>query len=77
MKFAERKKIGVCDLNCYVLNLFYFLICYEGAFLLYHLASNQDKQEKLYRELRDVLGHPGAQITEAKLANLKYLKVSI
>ena len=46
-----------------------------GAFLLYHLASNPEKQEKLYQELRDVLGPSGGGITEAKLAKLKYLKV--
>lgn len=45
-----------------------------GAFLLYHLASNEEKQEKLYRELKDVLGQTGGRITEAKLGQLKYLK---
>jgi hypothetical protein len=46
----------------------------QGAFLLYHLATNTDKQEKLYQELRDVLG-PQGKITEASYPKLKYLKV--
>jgi hypothetical protein len=46
----------------------------QGAFLLYHLATNTDKQEKLYQELREVLG-PEGKITEASYPKLKYLKV--
>jgi hypothetical protein len=44
------------------------------VFLLYHLASNVEKQEKLYQEIHDVVG-PKGKITEASLAQLKYLKV--
>ncbi len=46
-----------------------------GAFLLYHLASNKKKQEKLYQELEEVLG-PEGRITEANHPSLRYLKVS-
>ena len=42
---------------------------------MYHLACNADKQEKLFQELREVLG-PEAKITEANYPKLKYLKVS-
>ncbi len=50
------------------------IVLCQGAFLLYHLATNTDKQEKLYQELRDVLG-PQGKITEASYPKLKYLKV--
>lgn len=48
-----------------------------AAFLLYHLASNADKQERLYQELTEVLGPAGGQLTEAKLAKLRYLKACV
>merc|ERR1719186_1561382 len=44
-----------------------------ATLLLYHLASNQDKQERLYQEICDVLG-PNGQMTEAALSKMKYLK---
>lgn len=44
-----------------------------GLFLLYHLASNPECQEKLHQELTTVLG-PAGDITEAGMAQLKYLK---
>jgi len=44
-----------------------------ATFLLYHLADNPDKQEKLYQEICDVIG-PDGNITEASLAKMKYLK---
>ena len=46
-----------------------------ATFLMYHLASNPDKQEKLYREIVDIIG-PSThdQITESKLKKMKYLK---
>ena len=50
------------------------LILFTGAFLLYHLASNPEKQEMLYQELAEVLG-PDGRITADNLAQLKYLKV--
>jgi hypothetical protein len=45
-----------------------------GAFLLYHLASNRDKQEKLYQELENTLG-PTGTITAQNITSLSYLKV--
>jgi len=44
-----------------------------GTFLLYHLAENPDKQEKLYQEICDVIG-PDGNMTEAALVKMKFLK---
>ena len=44
-----------------------------ASFLLYHLATNPDKQEILYKEICDVIG-PQGQLTESSLAKLKYMK---
>jgi len=44
-----------------------------GAFLLYHLASNPEKQEKLYKEICDIIG-PHGEMTETALAKMKYMK---
>lgn len=43
-----------------------------SAFLLYHLASNPDKQELLFKEINQVVGD--GPITAALLNDLKYLK---
>merc|ERR1719334_663122 len=43
-----------------------------AAFLLYHLAINQDKQENLYAEIVKEIGKEN--VTEAKLKKMKYLK---
>lgn len=50
---------------------------YTMSFILYHLATNSAKQEKLYREIQEVL--PGGQLAvdAAALANLKYLKAAV
>ena len=44
-----------------------------GAFLLYHLASNPDKQEKLYQEICEVIG-PHGKMTESALTKMRYMK---
>jgi len=44
-----------------------------GAFLLYHLASNPEKQEKLYNEICDIIG-PHGEMTKTNLAKMKYMK---
>jgi len=44
-----------------------------AIFLLYHLASNPDKQELLYQEICKVIG-PHGEMTESELAKMKYLK---
>lgn len=44
-----------------------------AAFLLYHLATNPDKTETLYREICDTIG-PRGELTEAALAKMKYIK---
>merc|ERR1719369_2765750 len=44
-----------------------------GAFLLYHLAANPEKQEKLYKEICDIIG-PHGEMTETALAKMKYMK---
>ena len=48
---------------------------HTATFLLYHLATNPDKQEILYKEICDVIGREG-KMTEAKLTDMKYLKVN-
>ena len=44
-----------------------------AAFLLYHLATNPEKTETLYREICDTIG-PQGELTEAALAKMKYIK---
>ena len=45
----------------------------SAAFLLYHLASNPDKQERLYQEICDIIG-PNGKMTESALGKMKYMK---
>ena len=46
-----------------------------ATFLIYHLASNPDKQEKLYNEIVNIIGtNASDQITESKLKKMKYLR---
>ncbi|KAF4530825.1 hypothetical protein B566_EDAN015991 [Ephemera danica] len=42
--------------------------------VLLHLANNQDKQEKLFKELKTLLPNPNDQITDAVLEEMRYLK---
>ena len=44
-----------------------------AAFLLYHLATNPDKQENLYQEICDTIG-PCGHLTESDLAKMRYMK---
>ena len=44
-----------------------------ASFLLYHLATNPDKQEILYQEICQTIG-PTGQLSEAGLARMKYMK---
>jgi len=44
-----------------------------AAFILYHLATNPDKQEILYQEILKVVGSDG-KMTEEALAEMRYLK---
>jgi len=44
-----------------------------GAILLYHLADNPSKQEKLYEEICSVIG-PSGKMTTSALAKMRYLK---
>ena len=44
-----------------------------ASFLLYHLATNPDKQETLYQEICQIIG-PRGRLTEAALAKMKYTK---
>ena len=44
-----------------------------ATFLLYHLADNPEKQEKLYEEICSEIGPDGA-MTEAALGRMRYLK---
>jgi len=45
----------------------------SASMLLYHLASNPEKQEKLYQEIIEVIG-PNGTMSEEALAKMKYLK---
>ena len=40
---------------------------------MYHLATNPDKTETLYREICDTIG-PRGELTEVALAKMKYIK---
>ena len=44
-----------------------------ATFLLYHLATNPDKQEKLYQEICQTIG-PEGHLTEAAINNMTYMK---
>ena len=44
-----------------------------GAILLYHLADNPEKQERLYEEICSVIG-PSGKMTTSSLAKMRYLK---
>ncbi|XP_046635706.1 probable cytochrome P450 49a1 [Daphnia pulicaria] len=48
-----------------------------SAFLIYYLAKNPDKQEKLREEIFSVIGPKGSPITSNALNNLPYLKACI
>ena len=48
----------------------------SGAFLLYHLASNLEKQEKLYQEICHTIG-PTGKLTEAALGRMRCQKAFI
>ena len=45
----------------------------SAAFLLYHLAANPEKQEKLYQEICDTIG-PHGKLSEAALGRMRFLK---
>jgi len=47
------------------------------SFILYHLATNAAKQDKLYREIREVLPNRQTPVDAAALTSLKYLKSSV
>ncbi|GLH07263.1 Putative cytochrome P450 301a1, mitochondrial [Gryllus bimaculatus] len=50
---------------------------YSSAILLYYLAKNPDKQEKLFEELRDILPRPDTPVTPEALQKMKYLRACI
>ena len=50
---------------------------HSTSFLLYFLAKNPDKQEKLRKEILAIVGPKGSRITAAALNELHYLKASI
>ena len=45
----------------------------SAIFLLYHLARNQEKQEKLFKEIFETVGREG-NICAKSLSKMKYLK---
>ena len=45
----------------------------QGVFLLYHLAANPAKQEKLSEEILKIIGKDG-KMTEESLSEMRYLK---
>ena len=50
---------------------------YTATVFLYHLASNPEKQEILYREICEVVGSNDEPITESKLNQMRYLKACL
>ena len=48
----------------------------QGVFLLYHLATNPDKQDRLFKEICEVLG-PSGNMNEEKLVRMRYLKACL
>lgn len=44
---------------------------------MYHLSQNQDKQDKLYQELKTVLPDPDALVSTADQEKIGYLKACI
>jgi cytochrome P450 len=46
-----------------------------AAFIIYHLATNQEKQETLYREIMEEVGEK--RVTEASLKKMRYLKACL
>lgn len=47
------------------------------GFILYHLSKNQEKQEKIYKEVKLLLPNPDSLITSDILAEFKYLKAAV
>lgn len=47
------------------------------SFILFHLANNPDVQEKLFKEIKTVLGSQDSQITGQHLNKMTYLKACI
>ena len=47
-----------------------------ASFLLYHLASNPDKQELLYQEILATIG-PTGRITEHAINKMSYLSTCL
>ena len=47
------------------------------SFVLYHLAKNAPKQEKLWREIQSCLPNEDDRITWETLTNMSYLKAVI
>lgn len=45
--------------------------------ILYCLAKNQDKQDKLREELRGILKNPGDSLTPKNMQNMPYLRACI
>lgn len=50
---------------------------YTSSFALYHLATNQDKQRKLYEESCKLLSEPNSPITGAVLSQAQYTKAVV
>ena len=48
-----------------------------ASFLMYHLASNPEKQQLLYNEICEIVGSNGEPITEAKLKKMRYVKACL
>jgi cytochrome P450 len=57
--------------------LFLLQTAYSTASLLYHLAKNPDKQQKLFGEILQYLPDKNQPVTSDILSELKYLKACI
>ena len=50
---------------------------YTSAFLLYNLARNADKQDRLRKEILQVVGPKGSAVTPSALNEMHYLKACL
>ena len=64
-------------LLCIILYFNYTQTSHTTSFLLYFLAKNAEKQDKLRKEIVSVVGPKGSAVTAEALNELRYLKACI
>lgn len=55
----------------------YFQMSYTLCFVFYHLAKNPNAQEKLYKEILELLPNKQTQVTAEIIENAKYTKSTL